>query len=219
MKNYRNSKFDERQRNSIRKKLVVVGDGECGKTCLLTVFCKDEFPEVHIPTVFETDITDIEVDGKLVELSLWDTAGQEDYDRLRPLSYPDTDVVLICFSVSNPVSLSNISEKWFPEVKHFCPNVPILLIGTKKDLRQDALVIDQILYDEKNKQKTTTTTTTVRPETGSQLAQTMKAFAFLECSAKTKEGVSDVLLTAARASLATKEHHNNCGSRSKCRLL
>ena len=51
-----------------------------------------------------------------VELALWDTAGQEDYDRLRPLSYPDTDVILMCFSIDNPDSLENITEKWTPEV-------------------------------------------------------------------------------------------------------
>ena len=67
-----------------------------------------------------------------VELALWDTAGQEDYDRLRPLSYPDTDVILMCFSIDSPDSLDNIPEKWTPEVKHFCPNVPIILVGNKK---------------------------------------------------------------------------------------
>uniref|UniRef100_A0A8C8Y7N1 Ras homolog family member C n=1 Tax=Panthera leo TaxID=9689 RepID=A0A8C8Y7N1_PANLE len=122
---------------AIRKKLVIVGDGACGKTCLLIVFSKDQFPEVYVPTVFENYIADIEVDGKQVELALWDTAGQEDYDRLRPLSYPDTDVILMCFSIDSPDSLENIPEKWTPEVKHFCPNVPIILVGNKKDLRQD----------------------------------------------------------------------------------
>uniref|UniRef100_A0A8P4FX20 Ras homolog family, member Ab n=1 Tax=Dicentrarchus labrax TaxID=13489 RepID=A0A8P4FX20_DICLA len=87
---------------AIRKKLVIVGDGACGKTCLLIVFSKDQFPEVYVPTVFENYVADIEVDGKQVELALWDTAGQEDYDRLRPLSYPDTDVILMCFSIDSP---------------------------------------------------------------------------------------------------------------------
>ena len=76
-----------------------------------------------------------------MELALWDTAGQEDYDRLRPLSYPDTDVILMCFSVDSPDSLENIPEKWTPEVKHFCPNVPIILVGNKKDLRNDPATI------------------------------------------------------------------------------
>jgi small GTP-binding protein len=89
-----------------------------GKTCLLIVFSKDQFPEVYVPTVFENYVSDIEVDGKQVELALWDTAGQEDYDRLRPLSYPDTDVILMCFAIDSPDSLENI-----PEVNKFFFNL------------------------------------------------------------------------------------------------
>ena len=68
-------------------------------------------------------------------MALWDTAGQEDYDRLRPLSYPDSDVIVMCFGIDNPDSLENITEKWQPEVRHFCPRVPVVLVGNKKDLR------------------------------------------------------------------------------------
>ena len=53
---------------TIRKKLVIVGDGACGKTCLLIVFSKDQFPEVYVPTVFENYVADIEVDGKQVNI-------------------------------------------------------------------------------------------------------------------------------------------------------
>jgi len=66
---------------TVRRKLVIVGDGACGKTCLLIVFSRDEFPKEYVPTVFENYVTDIEVDGIKVELEMWDTAGQEDYDR------------------------------------------------------------------------------------------------------------------------------------------
>jgi Ras homolog gene family, member A len=58
---------------AIRKKLVIVGDGACGKTCLLIVFKKNEFLETYIPTVFESYVAEIVVDGKKVELALWDT--------------------------------------------------------------------------------------------------------------------------------------------------
>ena len=61
-------------------------------------------------------------------LGLFDTAGQEDYDRLRPLSYPQTDVFLVCFSVTSPASFENVKEKWFPEVHHHCPGVPCLIV-------------------------------------------------------------------------------------------
>lgn len=69
------------------------------------------FFQVYVPTVFENYVADVEVDGKHVELALWDTAGQEDYDRLRPLSYPDSHVILICFAVDSPDSLDNVQEK------------------------------------------------------------------------------------------------------------
>ncbi|XP_017880329.1 ras-like GTP-binding protein Rho1 isoform X1 [Ceratina calcarata] len=177
---------------AIRKKLVIVGDGACGKTCLLIVFSKDQFPEVYVPTVFENYVADIEVDGKQVELALWDTAGQEDYDRLRPLSYPDTDVILMCFSIDSPDSLENIPEKWTPEVKHFCPNVPIILVGNKKDLRNDPNTIKEL---SKMKQEP------VKPEEGRAMAEKINAFAYLECSAKSKEGIREVFETATRAAL------------------
>ncbi|PAV71611.1 hypothetical protein WR25_22171 isoform B [Diploscapter pachys] len=178
-------RFQERPTNmaAIRKKLVIVGDGACGKTCLLIVFSKDQFPDVYVPTVFENYVADIEVDGKQVELALWDTAGQEDYDRLRPLSYPDTDVILMCFSIDSPDSLENIPEKWTPEVRHFCPNVPIILVGNKKDLRNDPQTVRELA---KMKQEP------VKPEQGRAIADQIGAFAYLECSAKTKDGIREV---------------------------
>lgn len=181
---------------SIRKKLVIVGDGACGKTCLLIVFSKDQFPEVYVPTVFENYVADIEVDGKQVELALWDTAGQEDYDRLRPLSYPDTDVILMCFSIDSPDSLENIPEKWTPEVRHFCPTVPIVLVGNKKDLRFDDATRRELA---KSKQEP------VKTEDGRAMAEKIGAYAYLECSAKLNEGVREVFETATRAALQTKK--------------
>ncbi|VBB28741.1 unnamed protein product [Acanthocheilonema viteae] len=204
---------------AIRKKLVIVGDGACGKTCLLIVFSKDQFPDVYVPTVFENYVADIEVDGKqisllfnifksfvlcnkyAVELALWDTAGQEDYDRLRPLSYPDTDVILMCFSIDSPDSLENIPEKWTPEVRHFCPNVPIILVGNKKDLRNDPQMVRELA---KMKQEP------VRPEQGRAIAEQIGAFAYLECSAKTKDGIREVFEKATQAALQQKKKKKKC---------
>ena len=140
-----------------------------------------------------------------MELALWDTAGQEDYDRLRPLSYPDTDVILMCFSIDSPDSLENIPEKWTPEVKHFCPNVPIILVGNKKDLRNDPITIKEL---SKMKQEP------VKPEDGRAMAEKINAFAYLECSAKSKEGVREVFETSTRAALQVKKK-----KKGRCRLL
>uniref|UniRef100_A0AAX7SZ20 Ras homolog family member C n=1 Tax=Astatotilapia calliptera TaxID=8154 RepID=A0AAX7SZ20_ASTCA len=141
-----------------------------------------------------------------VELALWDTAGQEDYDRLRPLSYPDTDVILMCFSIDSPDSLENIPEKWTPEVKHFCPNVPIILVGNKKDLRNDEHTRRELA---KMKQEP------VKPEEGRDMANRISAFGYLECSAKTKDGVRDVFEMATRAALQVRKRKKRGG----CQIL
>ncbi|KAL6112549.1 uncharacterized protein ACO6RY_09285 [Pungitius sinensis] len=197
---------------AIRKKLVIVGDGACGKTCLLIMFSKDQFPEVYVPTVFENYIADIEVDGKQVELALWDTAGQEDYDRLRPLSYPDTDVILMCFSIDSPDSLENIPEKWTPEVKHFCPKVPIILVGNKRDLRNDEPTRRELA---KMKQVQKPLKEAVKTEEGKDMASRIGAFGYLECSAKTKDGVREVFEMATRAALQVRKPQK----KALCQLL
>ena len=78
---------------------------------------------------FENYSAHFECDGIPVTLSLWDTAGQEEYDRLRPLSYPQTDVFLLCFSVVAPASFNNVTSKWHPEIKHHNSTAPIILVG------------------------------------------------------------------------------------------
>ncbi|KAM4737917.1 rho-related GTP-binding protein RhoA-C-like isoform 2-T4 [Anableps anableps] len=191
---------------SVRKKLVIVGDGACGKTCLLMVFTKAQFPDVYVPTVFENYVADIKVDENQVQLALWDTAGQEDYDRLRPLSYPDTDVILMCFSVDNPDSLANVKEKWTPEVRHFCPHVPIILVANKKDLRNDAHTKEVLAKIKKEP---------VKYEDGKHMSHQIAAYSYLECSAKTNDGVSQVFYMAAMAALT----NNSRGKKSGCMLL
>eukprot|EP00058_Branchiostoma_floridae_P005059 XP_002590547.1 hypothetical protein BRAFLDRAFT_86227 [Branchiostoma floridae] len=122
---------------ALNLKLVIVGDGGVGKSCLLITYNTESFPSEYVPTVFDNYCRSITVDGTPCNMAFWDTAGQEDYDRLRPLSYPQTDIFLMCFDISNRASFENISEKWFPEVRHFCPDTPIILVGTKNDLRTD----------------------------------------------------------------------------------
>ena len=152
-----------------------------------------------------------------VELALWDTPGQVGYERLRPCSYPDTDVILMCFSVDSPDSLENI-ETWISEIKHFCPNVPIILVGNKKDLRNDPATIKgklcslKIISSQFSNHLSIITTELakmkqepVKPEEGRAMAEKISAFAYLECSAKSKEGVREVFETATRAALQVNQ--------------
>jgi Ras-related C3 botulinum toxin substrate 1 len=169
-------------------KCVVVGDGAVGKTCLLISYTTNAFPGEYIPTVFDNYSANVMVDGKPCQLGLWDTAGQEDYDRLRPLSYPQTDVFLICFSVISRSSFENVKTKWFPEVKHHVPEAPRLLVGTKKDLRNDPNVTSQV-------------TQLVTESEANDLAKQIDARKYVECSALTQENLKTVFDEAIRAAL------------------
>ena len=117
-------------------KTIIIGDGAVGKTTLLITYVLNEIPGEYIPTVFDNNTTGHKYNGKTYQLNLWDTAGREDYDRLRPLAYPHTDVLLVAFSLITKDSFNNLKTKWIPEIKYHCPGIPFLIIGTKDDLRQ-----------------------------------------------------------------------------------
>ncbi|KAH8268661.1 hypothetical protein KR026_011436 [Drosophila bipectinata] len=161
-------------------KCVVVGDGTVGKTCMLISYTTDCFPGEYVPTVFDNYSAPMQVDTIQVSLGLWDTAGQEDYDRLRPLSYPQTDVFLICYSVASPSSFENVTSKWYPEIKHHCPDAPIILVGTKIDLREDRETLSGLAEQG---------LTPLKREQGQKLANKIRAVKYMECSALTQRGL------------------------------
>ncbi|XP_023231724.1 rho-related GTP-binding protein RhoE-like isoform X2 [Centruroides sculpturatus] len=123
--------------DEVNCKLVLVGDSQCGKTALIQRFITDNFTEVYSPTGFERYTASYEVSDYRINFTLWDTSGASAYDTVRPLSYQDAKVFLLCFHICHSNSLDNTVNKWCPEVRQHSPNVPIILCGCQSDLRTD----------------------------------------------------------------------------------
>lgn len=177
-------------------KVVAVGDGAVGKTCLLLSYTTNCFPGDYIPTVFDNYSCNVIVDGKAYNLGLWDTAGQEDYDRLRPLSYAQTDVFLVCFSVISETSFRNVRARWYPELSHHNPQTPTVLCATKIDLR-----------DHKEFK-------CVSHEEGTRLSKEIGSLGYVECSALTQIGMKQLfeecVRVAIREPVKDVKHKRSC---------
>ncbi|KAL5358150.1 small GTPase superfamily [Aspergillus floccosus] len=188
----------------VRRKMVLLGDGACGKTSALNVFTRGYFPTVYEPTVFENYVHDIFVDNVHMELSLWDTAGQEEFDRLRALSYEDTHVIMLCFSVDSPDSFENVASKWIDEISENCPSVKLVLTALKCDLRKDE-------FENPNPNAITY-------EQGLAKAKEIGAVKYLECSAVQNRGIMETFYEAAKVALDVKTQGSN-GSGERCVIL
>jgi Ras-related C3 botulinum toxin substrate 1 len=189
-------------------KVVITGDGAVGKTALVITYVNGTFPADYLPTVADKFQKNMTLDGRIYSLSLWDTAGQEEYTRLRVLSYPDTNIFLVCFSTVELPSFHNIREKWMIELKHYCPNVPKILVGTKVDLREE--------------RKADGADKVVTPDMGRAMAQQQNMADYLECSAKTKEGIDALFQQVVRVQLdqeKKKQLEAAAKKKSTCTLL
>ena len=186
-------------------KCVVVGDGAVGKTCLLISYCNNTYTDTYIPTIFDNFQTNLYVDGKPMSLNLWDTAGQEDYDRLRLLSYSKTDLFLLCYAVNSPTSLANLKSRWAPEITRYAPECRFLVVGTKADLRDNDSVEQGHL---------------VTAEKGEQVANELGADGYFECSAKTQAGLKNVFDQVVRTAQAPRKTiKSEPRLRKKCSLV
>ncbi|XP_009642475.1 rho-related GTP-binding protein RhoU [Egretta garzetta] len=149
----------------------------------------------------------VSVDGKPVRLQLCDTAGQDEFDKLRPLCYTNTDIFLLCFSVVSPSSFQNVSEKWVPEIRCHCPKAPIILVGTQSDLREDVKVLIEL---DKCKEKP------VSEEAAKLCAEEIKAASYIECSALTQKNLKEVFDAAIVAGIQYSDTQQQ-PKKSKCR--
>jgi len=150
---------------------------------MLISYTEGRFPKEYVPTVFDNYEATIIVEGKEVKFSLWDTAGQEGYARIRTLSYPKTDIFLLCFSVVNHPSFVNVKDRWYTEIKHHCPTTPILLVGTKIDLREDEATLDELAKSNKKP---------ISQAEAETMVKELGALNYLECSALNQNGLKNV---------------------------
>ena len=195
-------------RNTV--KCVVIGDSGVGKTSLLITYYYDKFPSEYVPIVFDNYTKQVKIDELTYDLGFVDTGGGEDYHRLRPLSYPGTNIFLVCFAVDEPSSLKSVKEYWFPEIKHYCPNTPFILLGTRVDLRGDQATLDKLAKKQEE---------VVSKEEGKRMAKSLKAAKYLECSALTREGVKNVFDEAIHWRLSAGGKKLRTSEKKKCNVL
>eukprot|EP00092_Neocalanus_flemingeri_P013018 GFUD01014029.1.p1 GENE.GFUD01014029.1~~GFUD01014029.1.p1 ORF type:complete len:185 (+),score=65.91 GFUD01014029.1:83-637(+) len=174
-----------------RRKVVVVGDSETGKTSLLyRVSNPDRELPRFPPTIMENQVIKVNISGVAVELMVWDTAGQEVYDKLRPLSYPGTDVLLLLCTMDKQETLLNMNFKWIKEVNHYISKAKKILVINKCDLEgsPDALTDENLEAAYKS----------------------MKMDAMFKVSAKTGENVDNLIKATARLAREKRKQNVRC---------
>ena len=171
---------------------VVIGDIGIGKTNLLQRFATSSLPKSYIPTIFEHFSANLLIEDEEVVLNLIETSGNSAYDHLRALSYEHADIFLFCFSLISPASLQRIKSKWYPLIHRYCPNIPIVLVGTKSDLRKNREWKKNF-----NSKNGNLSMPTITLDQGKQAAEAVRAAKYFECSALTFEGVLDLFKEVA----------------------
>lgn len=169
--------------STVTIKCAVVGDAATGKTALLESHLNKNFPESYSPTMCENYRHTIQDKDTLVVLDIIDCAGNEDFAKLRTSFYVGINVFLLCYSISSPSSLENVTKKWQTELATHCPKAAVILVGTKLDLREDKDTIEALKAKK------------IKPVSQSQgkaKAKEINAYSYVECSAKSKKGLASV---------------------------
>ncbi|XP_046841454.1 ras-related protein Rac1-like [Xenia sp. Carnegie-2017] len=171
--------------------VIIVGDSKVGKTCLLYSYKGGKRPEEKIPGFLQTFTCKVKVNCKKVELGIWDTSGDSQYDGLRRLVYVSGDIFVVCYSVDSRQSFENVTKKWLPELRK-CgqPNAAVVVVATKKDLRPRTSVMPRSVDGIDGR---STRDSFVTYDEGLQLAHEIRAKAFVECSVQNESSTCNVL--------------------------
>ena len=188
-------------------KCVFLGDNGIGKTCLLLQLCysSNTLSRKQVESFTSAYIANIDVNGKIYQLQLWDTESQEDKDATRQENYPETDVFCLCYSIADVESFRSVERRWCKEVRQFAPRVPIVLIGTKLDLRDE--------FKKRGKgDDGQRPAGMVTQKEAKKMARKIGALKYIECSALKQRGYIEVLNEAVRAVIAksTKKGKAKC---------
>lgn len=194
-------KYDLCEKRSTCIKCVLVGDSGVGKSNVAARMSSRNFKEEYQPTLFDNYAATIFIDDRPFHFSLFDTAGKEDYDRLRVISYMNCDVFLVCFAVDDPESLTSVETNWVPELRRYLPKTPFILVGTRADRRDDettnkADAKSQVSYKQ-----------------AMSVSSKVGAVSYVECSSLTGDGIQDLI----KEIVETVEKAVNCrNKRSTC---
>ncbi|KAI2621605.1 P-loop containing nucleoside triphosphate hydrolase protein [Hypoxylon sp. NC1633] len=183
-----------------RMRFVFVGDSGCGKSSFLLRYHLNIFNTIHVKTQYELFNKTVNVDGRDVDLELWDTSGDFGLHQLQRLSYLSWDAVFLCFSIDTPMRLANLQMRWIDEIRNYCPNAPVILLGLKKDTR-----IGSGLWAPMYPQMQARISATE----GSSSANIMRAVKYIECSAKTGENVNRVFNEGIKLVLGDRSEGND----------
>ncbi|KAL4238223.1 hypothetical protein ACF0H5_002935 [Mactra antiquata] len=194
-------KYEFRDKRSSCIKCVIVGDAGVGKSSLAARLSSRKFKDEYIPTIFDNYAATVMLDEKPFHFSLFDTAGKEDYDRLRVISYMNCDIFLVCFSVISRESLDSVTSHWVPEINHYLPKTPFIVVATQTDMRNMTPINGVHTKPE------------VSLKEAAELADKCGAASYVECSSLTSDGIPDVI----RETIETVQKHFDCrSSRNRC---
>lgn len=184
------------------RKIVVVGDMSCGKTSLVSAYCKDQFPELYMPTIMRCESSEASINGITVSIIVSDTPGRHDYSALRKCAYHKADIVLICCALDCPRGLEGVRDFWVPEVRRLANGVPYMLVGTRSDAREelttdvhqsrDVCTCTRHFKCTCSELPRSNTNHIVTTQQGIEISEEIGALDYMECSARYRDGTRRV---------------------------
>lgn len=215
-----------------RRKIILLGDMCCGKSALISAYCRDRFSEYYTPTVSKMFQTELQISRRfMADFVVVDCPGRKDYACLRQSVCRGADAALLCYSTDCRQSLENIKTVWYPELQKYAPGIPVMLVGTKSDARDlsdehestsaKSTVIGEnqtIKSKLEEDSQQSSTDCIVLMEDGEEMAKSIGAMGFVECSAKYRIGVRTVFEMAAKLAISHRLKRRNSSSTS-CNIL